>query len=128
MAPAENESFQSKISAEFDSRLRRLAPDQKVRAIALLDVLPAGSAGLPPGGRRSRTDRLALIDAVRESAKPALEDIDRVLARVGGRRLSSTVDALGTVPVEATAAGIRALAASAHVKAILEDQPISLVV
>jgi hypothetical protein len=41
-------------------------------------------------------------------------------------RKATIKNALGSIPVETTARGIAALAASEHVKAILEDQPISL--
>ena len=52
--------------------------------------------------------------------------ISGVLELHGGRCLADAPDALGAVPVETTVAGIKALAASKHVKAILEDQPVSL--
>ena len=44
--------------------------------------------------------------------------------RPGAKRLDETVTALGTVHVEATAAGIRALAESPRIRAVIEDQPI----
>jgi hypothetical protein len=53
-------------------------------------------------------------------------EIDRVLARFGGRGLAERVDALGGLPVETTPAGVRALAATEGVKAILENQTVSL--
>jgi hypothetical protein len=54
-----------------------------------------------------------------------LGEIDGILERFDGKR-SADVNALGSIPAETTARGIAALAASEHVKAILEDQPISL--
>jgi hypothetical protein len=45
-------------------------------------------------------------------------------AQSGGERLTDDVDVLGSITVETTAEGIKALAASEHVKAILEDQSI----
>jgi hypothetical protein len=76
--------------------------------------------------RPSRVSRQATIAIIRQSAEPALLEIDRILERFDGQRLAASADALGCVPIETTAAGITALAASEHVKAILEDQPISL--
>jgi hypothetical protein len=52
-------------------------------------------------------------------------DIDRILEHWGGRRLADQVDALGSVPVEATAAATRELAASECVRAIILDQVVS---
>jgi hypothetical protein len=43
------------------------------------------------------------------------------------KKLTTNPDALGSISVETTAAGIAALAASEHVKAIIEDQAVSLV-
>jgi hypothetical protein len=55
-----------------------------------------------------------------------LAEIDRPLTHFGGKRLALGVNALGSVPVESTPDGITALASLDSVKAILEDQPISL--
>ncbi|MBI3988994.1 MAG: hypothetical protein HY347_05195 [candidate division NC10 bacterium] len=112
-----------KISPAFKARLDRLGPRQKVRVIVMLRTKDAGKA---PGRRRSREDRQAAIEVIRKSAEQALIDIDKILERFDGRRLATSPDALGSIPVETTAAGITALATSEHVKAILEDQPISL--
>ena len=76
--------------------------------------------------RASRVDRRAAVAARRKAIEPALADVDRLLERSGGRRLGPQVDALGTIPVEITAEGAMQLAASAHVKGILADQPIAL--
>lgn len=103
--------------------LGRLGPDQKVRAIVLLRL-----HGSPRGlaGRGSSRERQAAIKAVRQESEPAVRDIDKILQRFKGTRLATHADALGSVPVETTPAGISALAISEHVKAILEDQPIGL--
>ena len=66
-----------------------------------------------------------MINAVRQSAETALPDIDEVLRRFDGKRLSNNVSALGSIPVETTPAGIKALATLDQVKTILEDQPVS---
>lgn len=122
MTPRNDTPQKPKISREFTARLDRLGPQQKVRAIVMLRTKDAGGVATQ---RRSRANRQATIEAIRQSAEQALVDIDGILARFKGKRLAN-VDALGCIPVEATAPGIAALAASEHVKAILEDQPISL--
>jgi len=111
----------AKISRELAARLSRLRPEQPVRMIVMLDTGAAEPAG------RSRARREAAVSAVRQAADAALPDLDEILKRFGGRRLAAHADALGCVPVEATPQGIAALAGSEHVKAIFEDQPISLV-
>src|SRR5712692_1091702 len=122
MRDSDNTVQHPKVSREFAARLDQLRPQQKVRAIVLLRTKDAGTAATQ---RRSRTNRQATIEAVRQSAEQALGEIDSILERFDGRRLAD-VNALGSLPVETTARGIAALAASEHVKAILEDQPISL--
>jgi len=111
----------AKISREFTARLDRLTPDQKVRAIVMLDIGATKAAG----GRRARGERPETVTAIRETAEAALPDLDGMLKRFAGRRLAAHADALGCVPVEATVQGILALASLDHVRAILEDQPIS---
>ena len=71
-------------------------------------------------------ERQAAIEDVRASARFVLPEIDQLLAREGGKRLSEDVNAIGSVTVEAIAQGVAALARSPRVKAILEDQPVSL--
>ena len=67
-----------------------------------------------------------MIAEIKQSSAAALEEVDGVLARFNGQRLGKEVDALGSVLVETTAQGIKELAASKHVKAVLEDQPVTL--
>jgi hypothetical protein len=110
-----------KISPEFAQRLNRLEPNDTVCAIVLLDARNDTGSG---GRRQSLTQREASIDAVRDSAERALVDIDAILKRAGGRRLADDPDALGTIPVESTVAGINALADSDWVTAIFEDQSV----
>lgn len=111
----------NKISSEFAARLDLLGPKETVRAVVLLC---AENAEKPTARRQSRTERQAAVRAMRTSAGQALGDIDEVLERFGGHRLAESPDALGSIPVETTAAGINALAASEWVKAVLEDQTI----
>jgi len=111
----------AKISREFTARLDRLAPDQKVRAIVMLDI----GAAKVTGGRRARGERAETVTAIRETTEAALPELDGTLRRFAGRRLAAHADALGCMPVEATAQGILALASLDHVQAILENQTIS---
>src|SRR2546426_9371482 len=122
MRDSDNTAQHSKISRECAARLDRYGLKQKVRAIVLLRTKETGTATTQ---RRSRVNRQATVEAVRQSAEQDLGEIDGILERFDGRRLAD-VNALGSIPVETTARGIAALAASEHVKAILEDQPISL--
>jgi hypothetical protein len=120
-----NEDLQKdKISAGFKARLEHLGPQQKVRVVILLCTKDAEKVS---GRRGVREDRQRVIEAIRKSAEQALMDIDSILQRFGGQRLATTPDALGSIPVEITAAGVTALATSEHVKAILEDQTIGRV-
>jgi hypothetical protein len=112
-----------KISPEFARRLGRLAPDAMVHAVVLLDI---GRAPAEATGRPSKAERKAIAEAVQTAAAPALVEVDRLLERAGGRRLASGPDLFGSIPVEAPAFALLALASSEHVRAILEDQPISL--
>ena len=114
---------ESKISPELDKRLAALSPEGKLQVLLLFAT--TGDEGRT-GARHTPAERRKVIRRLRTEADQALPEIDRVLARFGGRRLANHVNALGSLPVEATPAGIRALAASARVEAILEDQPISL--
>ena len=115
---------EEKISAGFSAKLSGYLPEQKLVAILVLHTKGAGGN---PGGKRSRAERLRSMEAVRNSAEEAFHDIDEVLDRSGGRRLTAHPDALGTVAVEITATGLRDLALLDQVSAILEDQPLSSV-
>ena len=123
MTYIKNSPEKDKISSEFRARLDRLAPQHKICAIVLLRTNAAGGAS---ERRLSRAERKAAITAIRKSGEGALTDIDEILARYDGKRLSG-VNALGSIAIETTAAGIIALAGSRHITTILEDQPISLV-
>ena len=110
-----------KISPEFEQHLSIHEPNNTVQAVLLIS---APSSKTPS----SRQDRIAkrgeIKAALPTAAKLALSEIDQVLARFGGRRLADNVDALGSLPVETTPEGIRALANASRVQAILENQRI----
>ena len=123
MVYSNGDSHNAKISPEFFVRLAHLKPQQKIRAMVMLHVDGPGKSS---GQRQSGAERQAMIERIRQSAEPALTEVDNILAHYNGKRLAASVNALGVVPIETTAAGINALAASDRVKAVLEDQAISL--
>lgn len=111
-----------KISPEFEQRLAAREPGSTVQAVLLIAAPLVGETS------SSRLERVArrgeMREAIRAAAAAALPEIDRVLARFGGRRLADGVDVLGSLPVETTPAGIRALADASGVRAILENQAV----
>jgi thioesterase domain-containing protein len=114
---------EAKISPEFAQRLARLGPDKRVRALLMLDADPRGA---PRSRRPSAAERTRAAEKLVKAADRYLPEIDRVLEQYQGKRLAARANALGAVPIVAPAAALRALAGSAHVTAILEDQEISL--
>ena len=122
MTQHSDDQRQGKISPAFTARLAHLTPQQTVRAVVLLRSPVSADPTAPRAVRAAK--RQALIEALRHAAAPELLELDQTLERYYGKRLAASVNALGAVPVETTAAGIHALAASPYVKAILEDQTI----
>lgn len=120
MTPKKGET-KKKISTEFAARLRRYGAEEKVHAIVFLDTSDVKGSS---GKRQSREERAAVLEAMQSSARQALDDIDTVLNRFDGQRLAEAPSALGSIPVETTPAGIKALASSKWVQLILEDQSI----
>ena len=114
-------SRKEKISPAFAARLARLRPGQTIRAMVLLR---GNDTEKRTTRRQSRAERKAAIEARKQAAEEALHDIDGILEDLGGQRLADHPDALGSIPIETTAAGIDALAESDQVTAILEDQAI----
>ena len=110
-----------KISDEFAERLAALPPDHQVRAV----VLPAPY--LVNSGRGARVrgeERQALLREARTRTEESFADIDKVLAEVGGRRLTECGNALGFIIVETCPKGIDAIADLDWVGTVMEDQPI----
>ena len=122
MSDRNHSMHKAKLSPAFRSRLKGLGPTQKAKAVVVLATKGAASAS---GRRLSRAERKAALEAVRKSANAALPRIDETLELFDGQRLSAP-DVLGAIVVESNAAGIMALAESKYVKAIMEDQPISM--
>ena len=89
--------------------------------IVLLQVKTAENL---TGKRQSRIERQAAIQSVRESASQSLANIAEIIQYFDGQVLVDCPDALGSIPVEITAAGIVALAKSEVVKAVMEDRSI----
>lgn len=115
---------QAKISPEFEQRLASLGPADQVQAMLLLKL--RGRAR-PTAARTTLAERQVIVGEAAAAADQAVPEIDRILSDHGGRRLAERVNALGSLPVETTPSGLRALAASGQVRAILEDQPVSLI-
>lgn len=111
-----------KISNELKSRLEALNPKSRVQALVIL----ATDLQTPARSRRlSCEERQVIADTIRQTSSEALDTIDQILVGHHGKRLAAGTSSLGTVPVETTVEGIRALAESDRVQAILEDQKIS---
>lgn len=118
-----HKSEKPKISPGFSTRLKRLGPREKVHAIVLLR---AGDPDQAAAKRQSPAEREAAVEAMRSSAREALAELDDILDRFDGQRFADEPDALGSIPIETTVAGIETLASFDWVKAIIEDQPVQL--
>ena len=121
MFSKESQPFNGKISSEFAGRLRHLGPEQQTRALLFLK-LPATTRG---GRRQDANARQKTVDAVKNIAMEAVEDVDRILEKYGGARRDAGPNALGALAIETTANGISALASSEWVNSIVEDQSIT---
>lgn len=113
----------NKISTEFACRLSHLAPQQKVSVIVFLQL---DNLDRTVGARLSRDERKRAMEGVRNSAKQALSYIRKIVQDFGGKQLAENPDALGSIPIEISADGVKALADSDAVKAVLEEQEIVL--
>jgi|SRR5215471_17836633 len=123
MGQTEHRPVEAKISPQFAARLDMIKAGQKVRALVMLQVKKNKTITL---GRLSPSQRKAMLEDMNKGTNVALMDIDQILKRFDGKRLAPSADALGSIPVETTPEGLKALTTSNHVKAILEDQAISL--
>lgn len=110
-----------KISAKFVTRLDNLRPGQRVRAIVFL----CSKRGDKKSERRhTLIERQATIQRIQESTEQALVEVNSILDRFDSIRLTERPDALGSISVEATPAGIKAIAALKCVAVVIEDQEI----
>ena len=95
-----------------------------VRAIVVLET-ERTSEGI--GRRALRRQRKELTEAAERAVEAATDDITEIVEKFGGHLLISKLDTLSSLAVETTPAGIKALADCPIVRAILEDQSISLI-
>lgn len=107
-----------KLSPELRRRLAQLDPDRLMHAIVLLRT------DVPPGPRRRR-DRQAILAQVHAAATKVRQQLAPLLEACGGRWLAERPNALGSLPVEITPRGLVELAESEHIRAVLEDQPVT---
>lgn len=108
----------NKLNPEFAARLNQLAPYQKVQVVVLLQSKDAGNLN---GKRKSRLERQATIQSLRESATQSLTSINAIIQHFEGKLLTDYPDALGSILLEINAAGIDALTKSDAVKAVMEN-------
>ena len=113
-----------KISQEFATRLEHRKSNELLRAVVMLETATPTRGR---GRRALRTQRKKLTEAMQHSVDAAAGDIAEILKKFGGRRLEHQLDTLGSLAVETTPAGIKALSECPRVRAILEDQSISLI-
>lgn len=113
-----------KISDEFARRLAELAPDETVRAVIMPAPYLQKGNGERPTRRMNDGERQAMLREARQHTEASFHEIDAVLARCGGQRLSTTGNAFGYILIETNAAGIDAVSALDWVNAVMEDQPI----
>ena len=121
MKNAETKARRSKISHGFARRIDNLKADEAVRAIVLLNIKDNNEL---KGRRQDRGQRQLAVEEMRKTGMDTLGEIEGILKEFHGKLLSERPDALGSIHVEATADGIRALAESDWVKTIFEDQKI----
>lgn len=113
-----------KISDEFARRLADLAPNETVRAVVMpAPYLQKGSSDRPTR-RLKESERQAMLREARQHTEASFHEIDTVLARTGGQRLSTGGNAFGYILIETNAAGIDAVSALDWVNVVMEDQPI----
>jgi hypothetical protein len=112
----------NKISSEFACRLRDLSPQQKVNVLVFLEVGEGEKA--MRNSRQTHAERKAARELIRNSASKALNYVQNIIHDFGGKQLAENPNALGCIPVEISAAGVNALAASDAVKVVMEEQKI----
>ncbi|MDX1966398.1 MAG: hypothetical protein SFV23_04430 [Planctomycetaceae bacterium] len=109
------------INERFRNTLQNLPVHESARAILLLTPPPIERQR----GRPNAQERFEALELSERQVKDAIHDVDSILERHGGRRVSPMLGGLGGIVVEATAPAIFALAAMSGVSAVLEDQPVS---
>ena len=119
--PHHAKAHAGKISDEFAHRLAALPPGRQVRAVVLpAPYLVQGSNGARVHGE----ERQAILREARTRTEETFAEIDRVLAQMGGKRLTQAGNALGFIIVETCPDGIAAIADLGWVGTVMEDQAI----
>ena len=116
-----NDSSKQKISPEFAARLNSYPPTAKVKVIVLLQ---GANSQVNDSRRQNKLERKAALQAMQDSVKQSWQIIDRLIQDFDGRKLTPKPDALGSISLEITPDGVRALATSDAVKAIIQNQTI----
>jgi hypothetical protein len=120
-------AYDTKISDEFAERLAALPRNQCVRAIVLpAPYMLSNRTNGANGDRPSSAERQAIIREARRRTEETFAEIDAVLARSGGQRVTGAGNTLGFIVVETTPEGIDAICRLEWVGTVLEDQPIHL--
>ena len=120
---ARSKSAEEKISREFLSRLGRLDSGEVLAVIVVIDPDdPLRSK--EPARRQSRSTRALRYRQRRRDARLIIGDIDEILDRWGGRRISDSIDRIGGLRVAATRDAVTRLAQLNNVTAVLEDQAV----
>ena len=110
-----------KISPAFRTRLQSCPPSERVREVLLLDQ-PGLTSGDKPQRRLTPAERSVRARTLKELAENP--EIESLLSRHSARRVSDQPSPLGSVLVEAPAAGILTLESEALVRAVLDNQPL----
>lgn len=113
----------NKISTEFARRLEQMHPDEMVRAFVVPHREYEQSRMAVRPDRELRRER---VRAMQGEVAERLREVDAILARFGGRRLTTEVNALGIVAVEATARALQMIAEAEWVGALLENQRVGV--
>jgi hypothetical protein len=114
-----------KISNEFAERLATLPPGHHVRAVVLpAPYMVSGDSDAHKGARVRGEARENALREARTRTEETFAEIDRVLAEVGGKRLTECGNALGFIIIETCPDGIAAIADLGWVGTVLEDQAI----
>ncbi len=107
------------IDPDLDRRLRFSRPDEQLQVVVLV-AAPDGVAPVEPAARRKLRGEIAA--QLKEAAANLMPAIDAITRVHGGARLSESPTALGTLAVETTPAGVRALAELPTIAAVLANQ------
>ena len=106
------------LSQDLAAKLDRMRATDR---LTLIVVAACDHADAKPRGQVGRNQRLY---AQRQAALAVMPQVARVLGKHGGTLMQTEPSALGTIVVEASPAGARAIADLPEIEAVMEDQPI----